>query len=220
MRYVLYKPLSYALRIPETKTLRGAWCQHTVLDFERIVFIAEVTLGYLWGLELCYAQINWKLWERNSTSRIYQSELEPHCIHLCGSPSRICPGSALRLFHSKMWNAVAFTVYFHAVVLLAQIPYCLKALLMHVCCRLGFSHNRGSHLKVFKCMHNLWYDSGKLRWLQPCISQALSSVSCTTYCWKSSCSAGWNGQGSKKRCVTAGCEQGRGCLLLLTLLFQ
>lgn len=71
MRYVLYKPLSYALRIPETKTWRGAWCQHTALDFEGKVFIAEVTLGYLWGLELCYAQINWKSWERNSTSRIY-----------------------------------------------------------------------------------------------------------------------------------------------------
>lgn len=72
MRYVLqYKPLSYALWIPGTKTLKGAWCQHTGLDFERIVFIAEVTFGYLWGLELCYAQINWKSWERNSTSRIY-----------------------------------------------------------------------------------------------------------------------------------------------------
>lgn len=66
MRCVLqYKPLSYALRIPGTKTLRGAWCQHTGLDSERIVFIAEVTFGYLWGLELCYAQINWKSWERN-----------------------------------------------------------------------------------------------------------------------------------------------------------
>lgn len=31
----------------------------------------------------------------------------------------------------------------------------LKALLMHVCCRLGFSHNRGSRPKVFRCMHAL-----------------------------------------------------------------
>lgn len=46
VRYVLqYKPLSYALWIPGTKTLRGAWCQHTGLDFERIIFIAEVTFG-------------------------------------------------------------------------------------------------------------------------------------------------------------------------------
>lgn len=37
-----YKPLSCALQIPETSTLRGAWCQHTGLGFERISLLKSL----------------------------------------------------------------------------------------------------------------------------------------------------------------------------------